>query len=237
MSMRWIKPGVIFLCWWAGGAVCHGQGGDYAALYSKACGEARAFYASHRSLFEAAAHRAGFTPAFLFGIVAPELTQYGYLRNRLETYSLRVFYVQRGASYADFSIGCFQMKPSFVERLEGCLSSDTLLRAKYPLCLFADPGARASRVERIDRLNTAEWQITYLALFCETVRRRFGHQAFSSEEEALRFYASAYNCGFHKSEQQIKALAQQALFPHFSTQKFKYADISLLFYRELVNEQ
>ncbi|MDR2407550.1 MAG: hypothetical protein LBE13_05510 [Bacteroidales bacterium] len=92
-------------------------------------------------------------------------------------------------------------------------------------------------MERIERLNTVEWQIKYLVLFCEMVNVRFGNLAFVSEEEKLRFYASAYNCGFYKLEEEIKATAQKALFPHFSTQKFRYADISLLFYKEILQEK
>jgi hypothetical protein len=221
----------------AGIMTCIGQGEAYIVLYPEESIEAKAFYDEHKNLFETAAQELGLSSEFLFSIVAPELTQYSYLRNRLETYSLKVLYVQRGKSYADFSIGYFQMKPSFIERLETYLSLDTLLRSKYSSYLFTDPEARTSRVERIDRLNTVAWQIKYLSLFCETVNRKFGKLAFSNEEEKLRFYASAYNCGFYKSEQQIKETEQKALFPHFSKQKFKYADISVLFYREIMNEK
>jgi hypothetical protein len=215
----------------------NGQGEAYVALYPSDCRKARDFYAEHKSLFEAAAQAAGFTAQFLFGIVAPELTQYSYLQNRLETYSLRVFYVQNGKSYSDFSIGCFQMKPSFIEQLEEYVSSDSLLRVKYSQYLFASPETRAARVERINRLNTAEWQIKYLAVFCEMVRKRFGNPVFATEEDKLRFYASAYNCGFLKPEQHIREMMQKAMFPHFSKQKFRYADISLHLYQLTVNNQ
>jgi hypothetical protein len=234
MSINRIKLWLTFLLWHVLAQAGYGQGGGYTALYANEYSEAKAFYTEHRLLFEDAARYAGFTPEFLFGIVAPELTQYSYLRNKVETYSLRVFYVQSGKEYADFSIGCFQMKPSFIERLEEHLSADSLLRAKYALCLFAQPESKAARSERVSRLNSVEWQINYLALFCETVRRRFGHLEFSTEEERLRFYASAYNSGFHRSAQQINETAQKALFPHFSKQKFRYADISIMLYRETV---
>jgi hypothetical protein len=207
----------------------------YVDLYPEECFNAKAFYNEHQNLFEAAAKSTGLTPQLLFAIVAPELTQYGYLSNKLETYSLKVFYVQRGKAYSDFSIGYFQMKPSFIERLEETAAADANLRAKYADCLFANPDERAARVARIDRLNTLEWQLTYLSLFCEILYKRFSNLSAATTEEQLRFYASAYNCGFHKSEQQIKDMAQKALFPHFSQQKFNYSDIAVWFYRQLIN--
>ena len=205
----------------------------YSQLYPKDCQNAKDFYVEHQQLFETAAKTTGLTPQFLFAIVAPELTQYSYLSNKIETYSLKVFYVQRGKAYSDFSIGYFQMKPSFIERLEETAKADASLKIKYAACLFDNPDERAARVSRIDRLNTVEWQITYLALFCEIMQKKFGNLSFTTPEEKLQFYASAYNCGFHKSEQHIKDMAQKAFFPRFSRKKFKYSDISVWFYREI----
>ena len=107
------------------------------------------------------------------------------------------------------------------------------LKTKYKKFLFTNPNERPARVERIERLSSVEWQIEYLALFCAIVNHKFANTTFSTEEEKLRFYASAYNSGFHKSEQQIKETAQKSLFPHFSRQKFKYSDIAVWFYQEV----
>ena len=208
-----------------------GKGQEYAKLYPAECRKAKEFYVQHKNLFEAAAQSTGLSAQMLFAIVAPELTQHKHLSNKLENYSLKVYYVQRGKAYADFSTGVFQMKPSFVEQLEEYAAADTELKVKYAACLFANPDERAARVARIDRLSTVEWQITYLSLFCEVLQKRFGNLSFTTVEEQLRFYASAYNCGFQKSEQQIRQTEQKALFPHFSLQKFRYLDIAVWFYR------
>jgi len=118
--------------------------------------------------------------------------------------------------------------------MEKYAASDTVLKIQYAACLFADPNSRQARVERIDHLNTLEWQIKYLTLFCALVNKRFESVLFNSEEEKLRFYASAYNSGFHKTETQIRETEQKALFPHFSRKKFKYSDIAVWFYREIL---
>ncbi|MDR2804544.1 MAG: hypothetical protein LBB85_02730 [Dysgonamonadaceae bacterium] len=230
MNINWIKTIVVLLLIGLNTAESRGQGNTYVALYPDECREAEVFYSEHKSLFEAAVQGMDVTPEFLFAVVAPELTQYSYLRNKLETYSLKVFYVQAGKAYSDFSIGYFQMKPSFIEKLEEYVSADSLLKTRYAFCLFDRPDERASRTERISRLGTVEWQIKYLAVFCGIVNQKFAAVAFSTEEEKLRFYASAYNCGFHKTATQIKEMEQKSIFPRFSTQKFKYADISVWFY-------
>ena len=49
-------------------------------------------------------------------IVAPEISQYSQLSDAAETYALYTLYVQGRVS--DFSIGAFQMKPSFAVSIE-----------------------------------------------------------------------------------------------------------------------
>jgi hypothetical protein len=203
--------------------------------YGQDCAFATAFYETYRQDFEKTAARTGLPASFLFAIVAPELTQYSYLSNKLETYSLKVFYVQSGKSYADFSIGFFQMKPSFIERLEDSLQTKTHLHAKFKNCLMPNPDSRKARAERVQRLSQFEWQLEYLALFCELVRERFPAKSELPETDRLVFYSAAYNTGFHKPEELIGQMAQRALFPHFSRVKYRYSDIALCFYMTVKN--
>ena len=205
----------------------------YCKEYEKSCQKAKAFFTEHKSKLENSAKTCGLSAEFLFAVVAPEITQFSYLSNKAETYSLKVFYVQNGKAYSDFSIGVFQMKPSFIEALEDYINADTILKVKYKKNLFEKPNERQARVSRIERLDNAEWQIEYLEVFCTVVNHKFADVNFATEEEKLRFYANAYNSGFQKSEQQIKAIGQKALFPHFSRQKFKYSDIAVWFYGEM----
>jgi hypothetical protein len=205
------------------------QGEAYCREYEKEYQKAKAFFTEHKSKLEAAAQTCNLSAMFLFAIVAPELTQFSYLSNKIETYSLKVFYVQNGKAYSDFSIGVFQMKPSFIEAMENYINSDASLKSKYKKFIFKEPNERQARVERVDRLGSVEWQIEYLALFCAIVNHKFANTTFATEEEKLRFYANAYNSGFHRSEEALKT-AKGAYFPHFSRQKYRYADISVWFY-------
>jgi len=230
MSTGYIKKYLLAVCFLP--AFCFAQ--SYSALYPKECEATKQFFTEHKQEFETAGKNADLSAEFLFAIVAPEFSQFSYLSNKLETYSLKVMYVQGGTAYSNFSIGFFQMKPSFIENLENYVSADTALKNRYQQFLFENPDKRESRVERIDRLGSLEWQMKYLTLFCALVNKRFGNISFNSEEEKLRFYASAYNSGFHKTEQKIRDTEQKALFPHFSRKKFKYSDIAVWFYREIL---
>jgi hypothetical protein len=204
----------------------------YEIEHKKDCDFAKSFFAEHQTDFENAAKRGNLSAKFLFALVAPEISQFSYLQNKVESYSLKVFYVQGGSSYANFSVGYFQMQPAFLERLENYVSADSILKIRHKKFLFASPHERAARVERVNRLNDIQWQMNYLSLFCVVVSHKFANTAFATEEEKLRFYSNAYNSGFHRNEDALKNVTG-AYFPHFSKTKYQYADISLWFYEEI----
>jgi hypothetical protein len=204
---------------------------SYQERYPEACEKANHFFEKHKSEFEQASEDVGLSAEFLFAIVAPEISQVSYWSNVAETYVLKVMYVHGGSVSADFSIGAFQMKPSFIEKMEVCVAEDNDLKVIFSDCLITDSDLQPAREDRLNRMSKVEWQIKYLTLFCAVVNKRFGAIAFADEEEKLRFYASAYNCGFHKSEQQIRAIEKKALFPHYVRQKFIYSDVALWFYK------
>ena len=111
--------------------VGYSQNQTFEQLYSKECKKAFDFYKQHKSKFETAAEKIGLPPQMIFAIVAPEITQYSYLKNKIETYSLKVLYVQYGLAYSDFSVGFFQIKPSFVELLEKFATEDICFQKDF----------------------------------------------------------------------------------------------------------
>ena len=228
MNISWIKLSVMVLCLLSA-ILCPAQERAYHERYDAECQLALSFWVSHEAEFKAIGSKAGVSARFLFALVAPEISQFGYLSDRAQTYILKVMYVQRGKAYADFSIGRFQMKPSFIERLEQCLRAESTLCTLFPEVLFT---AESERAERIKRLESMEWQLVYLALFCRVVQQRFEHIVFADETEKLQFYANAYNVGFHLNASRLQQ-TQGAYFPHLSRQKYRYADISLWFYQNI----
>lgn len=208
------------------------QESDYCRIYDAECRQTLVFWQTHEAEFEAAAERAGVPAEFMFAIVAPEISQYGRLADKAQTYALKTLYVQRGRESADFSIGLFQMKPSFVEELERYVLDTPALLAAFAEVPISGDTERKIRVLRIERLERQDWQMTYLALFCRVVRHRFGDEGFGSEQERLRFYANAYNAGFMLDGERLRQ-SSGAYFPHLARRKFRYADVSLWFFRKI----
>lgn len=160
--------------------------------------------------------KAGYDPAFAKAIIYPELLRYSQFRDQLETIALQVLYIQLGPAYADFSIGPFQMKPSFVARLDE-------LQENEP-----------NREKRIAALTTTAGQFAYLKNFLTAMDKRYGSRRWSSTAEKLRFYAAAYNAGFHRSYEGIVKSADQAQFKltEWSRKTYRYTDLALAFYQE-----
>lgn len=140
----------------------------------------------------------GLNPAFALAIVFPEIVRFSAIRDWAETKALEVLYVQYGSPYADFSIGRFQIKPSFAELLDGN---------------SAGTGSpETTRLHRLRRLQDLKGQVHYLILFCKQMEIRFPEYRAVAAVEKLRFYATAYNTGFHKSKQQILGHLRQSEF-------------------------
>jgi hypothetical protein len=174
---------------------------------------------------------------FIFSIVAPELSQYGVISDLAQTYSLKVMYAQGGKDYSDFSIGYFQMKPSFIEKLETEIVTNRNLNEQFGFCLFPDPENREARVTRIERLEQLDWQITYLRIFLAIMNLKTASIQFPNDTEKLKYFATAYNLGFEKSKTQIENNFQSKQFPHFGDLKFNYSEVSQEFYQHLKDTQ
>jgi hypothetical protein len=169
-------------------------------------------------------------------VVFPEIIRYSSIRDWAEVKSLEVLYSQYGKEYSDFSVGYFQMKPSFIERLEK--DRQRLFSAKprshFPVPLFDTSDHHHERYLRVRRIQDPGWQVRYLALFILTMDEIYAKSHWNSKEEKLIFYATAYNTGYWKSEEAIIRAGKRNNF-HTSMIKPKvccnYAEIALDFYR------
>ena len=65
--------------------------------------------------------------SFLF----PERIRYSLISDLIETEVTENIYVNFGSSYVDFSIGYFQMKPSFIEKMEKYVKNNQELQKNY----------------------------------------------------------------------------------------------------------
>ena len=161
-------------------------------------------------------------------IVAPEVSQYSQMSDAAETFALYTLYVQGRVS--DFSIGVFQMKPSFAVSIEEEVKKCDYLK-KYRKLIIHKSNERLVRCERVERLSSLDWQILYLCAFVEIAQVKTSDMDFSNIEEKLKYWATLYNAGLHVSENKIYGLYDIDGFPKFSSNSFNYADICIEFYR------
>jgi hypothetical protein len=177
---------------------------------------------------------------FLTAIVFPELVRYSLFRDFFETKALELVYVEYGAEGADFSIGRFQMKPSFVETLEAQVAVSNALALKYgEIRNFTDSLARGIRKERVERLKSLQWQLTYLNCFHDVVSNRFQDVRWQTTAEKLKFYATAYNHNFLASKQELEQWVDGKTYPYgaqYTGPQYAYSDISVSYYNKHIKE-
>lgn len=206
----------------------------YEVIFAEDYTSALNYLRQNSQAFKTSASTYGHSPELLTSIVFPELVRYSMISDLLETSALEYIYLSGGSGAADFSIGRFQMKPSFVEQLETNIGQSDALKVKYAsIIAYKTDNAFGQRNRRLQRLNSASWQLVYLNAFVDVVHENFKDLEFKDTEDSLRFYASAYNGGFDRQAQQIKTAAGQCLFPYgagYEGTQYAYSDVSVYFH-------
>lgn len=167
-------------------------------------------------------------------IVFPELIRYSYLSDLFETVALEWVYVNGGSKAADFSIGNFQMKPSFVENMEVYVSAHGALK-EYEYITKYDSGSSV-RAQRIVRMKNVDWQIKYVACFYDLCGDKFKTEKFNTDDEKVKFYATAYNSGYNQTAESIKKKFKNKYFPYGpgkEVEQYPYCDVSLFYFKKM----
>jgi hypothetical protein len=175
-------------------------------------------------------------PRLAVAIVFPELIRYSMWQDEIERAAVNGLYVSKGTDGANFSIGRFQMKPSFAEEIEQEWNRSSLSK-EYGFVFNLQQNNEARR-SRIRRLSNMQGQCRYLAIFIRLLQQRHPQLEQLSEKEQVSFLATAYNRSFTASFQQIKKIQHER---HFHTDVIKthstclycYADIAFVAYRML----
>ena len=204
----------------------------YFDYFPKECKQALDFYKTNRKLFDEAATRCQSSPEFLFSIVAPEVANYSSLADKFETATVEQFYVELGNQYANFSIGAFQMKPSFVEQLEQLAITYNCFKF---IAYYKVNGLKETRKERVQRIKNLQWQMDYLSAFYYFSEKKQPNQ-FQDVTKKLQFFAIVYNVGLNFNPLDIAKWETFEAFPKgIGNRKFNYSKISIEFYEALVH--
>lgn len=159
-------------------------------------------------------------------VVFPELIRYSALRDRIEITLLKALYINLGEDYANFSVGPFQMKPSFAEQLHRELSVRSIRKVRVQARDGMEYRARV-----VDDLEDIRSQFVYLMAFIKYCQARYKDE-LKEETHRVRFLASAYNCGFDSGAERISDMMERKFFStgFFENEYFSYSDISLFWY-------
>lgn len=166
-------------------------------------------------------------------IIFPERLRYSRLKDGLERAALNVLYVQDGSLAADFSIGVFQMKPSFAEEVEKAWMHSPM-REVYKL-YFDVKDFKEARQQRVKRLSEERWQCVYLGVFVKLMIDREPSLETLSPLERVRLLATAYNYSFSATLEELRKTQSRETFhldslPSKKTARYSYAGIAAEWY-------
>lgn len=205
---------------------------SYFSVYSSDAAEAMRWMDANASMI--ATEASSLTPqqiAIAKAIVAPEVSQYSHVLDYVQLRSLYFTYIYQGVG--DFSVGRFQMKPSFLEEVERDIAADAVLKKRYGHWLkdiTAAPDDKARRRERLKRLEDDRWQVRYLVMFMALAEKRTAGRRFATPEDKVRHFATLYNSGLHISDAKAEQMKKRKLFPR-DNRDFNYADIAAEFFK------
>lgn len=215
----------------------YSQGPDYRMIFGKDWEKAEAFLSENDVWMKQMAARYHVSYQVAAAVIFPELVRYSAIRDRIEITLLKALYVNLGSDYSDFSIGPFQMKPSFAEFVssKAVKLKDRISNQFRKKLNIDDP--KEFRRTIVSDLEEAQSQFTYLSAFIKICDSSYGLSK-TTETERIRILSTAYNCGPYKSLERIRAMADEKYFNTrlYRTENYSYSDVSLFWFRKYTGE-
>jgi len=207
------------------------QKGDYKAIFGKDWDKAQSFVTDNESWMKKLSEEYGISYPVAIAVVFPELIRYSALRDKIEITLLKSLYTYKGEDYADFSIGQFQMKPSFAESVHKNMH---LLRGRLRNHLKEKTRKEdiiKYRAGIVKDLEEPESQFLYLAAFLKICGAKYNLNDLE-EDQRIKFLSTAYNYSFQKGYEEINEMTDKKFFHTtlVGAETYSYADISLSWY-------
>jgi hypothetical protein len=214
------------------------QSPDYPAIFGDDWKKAERFVSDNRSWMELVLRKNHISYPLAIAVIFPELVRYSALRDKMEITLLKALYINLGDQYANFSVGHFQMKPSFAQIIRE--QADNVLPRRSGISFrksreYKDPAEYRKSI--VADLEKPETEFSYLIVFLKICDRNFMTNRMD-EIQKLKFIATAYNFGVDKSAEEIDQMTGKKFFntKMFSTENYSYADISLYWYNHYNSE-
>jgi len=223
------------------GSLKHGwsQNANYQDLFGDDWKKAMTFERENRIWMEPALVKNHISYPLAISIIFPELVRYSALRDKMEITLLKALYVNLGEDYANFSIGQFQMKPSFAESIREKAPAALERRSEITFKNVSDfDDITDFRKSIVTDLEDPKSQINYLIAFIKICQKNFNTNR-KDELSEIKFLATAYNFGVNKKASEIESMINKKFFNTklFKTENYSYADVSLFWYKQYQSDR
>jgi len=212
---------------------------NYEDVFGDDWKKALSFEKENRSWMEPLLAKNHISYPLAVAVIFPELVRYSALRNKMEITLLKALYINLGDDYANFSIGQFQMKPSFAE----------MIREQAPAVMGRKSGIifksrseyddiKNFRKSIVTDLEDPKTQFNYLIAFFKICEKKFKTNR-KDDVDRMKFLATAYNYGINKTADQIESMIDKKFFNTrlFKTENYSYADVSLSWYKQFQEDK
>ena len=207
---------------------------DYPEIFGDDWKKAVLFEKENRVWMETVLSKNHISYPLAIAVIFPELVRYSALRDKMEITLLKALYINLGDAYANFSIGQFQMKPSFAQMVREQSRSVLSHRSGISFKRSSEyDDIKSYRKSIVKDLEDPLTEFRYLVAFIKICNRNFRTNRME-DIEALKFIATAYNYGMDKSSSEIEKMIDKKFFNTklFKTENYSYTDVSLYWYKQ-----
>jgi hypothetical protein len=211
---------------------------DYKKIFGSDWEKAENFVTENGVWMKQLSEKYGVSFPVAVAVVFPELIRYSALRDKIEITLLKILYINLGEDYANFSIGQFQMKPSFAETihqnvplLKGRLRNQFKEKKRIT-------DLRTYRASIVKDLEQPESEFLYLIAFLKICRTIYNLKEMDGDHR-VKFLATAYNFSFQKSFKEVEKMTDKKFFyaKLVKSESYSYADISVYWYKNYQKNQ
>jgi hypothetical protein len=211
---------------------------NYKDIFGKDWQNALAYIEDNKSWIKPQLDKYNIPYPLAIAVVFPELVRYSALRDKMEITLIKALYINVGEQYANFSVGVFQMKPSFAEIIR---EEAPDIMARKSIFFLKDKSEYSDiklfRASIVADMEDPKTQLNYLIAFFKICESRFKLK-LKDENARLKFLATAYNYGIDKKYEQIDNMINKRFFNTklLKTEYYSYADVSFFWYTQYMKD-
>jgi hypothetical protein len=212
------------------------QSVNYQEIFGDDWNKAAAFELENRSWMQPLLEENNVSYPLAIAVIFPELIRYSALRDKMEITLLKTLYINLGEYYANFSIGQFQMKPSFAAMIR---DQSPAAMNRRSVISFKGPGdftdIKNYRKSIITDMEDPKIQLTYLIAFFKICEKKYKTNR-KRENDRLIFLSTAYNYGIDKTAEQINNMKDKKFFTTklIKGETYSYSGISMFWYKQYI---